>query len=159
MKVVFRHYKNVGKTKLRRFIDDACAWGQINMYNRPCTPFKSILDTEHVTVCTYLDDKEEPMARGFAFCRGDVFLKEKGRWYSENRVRKILELPLIPDPLEARQETRAGAAAMRHAENRKRGLEVQKLWEKGRREGWSKEHILDEEMILINTDPKTGIVG
>ncbi len=159
MRVVFRHYKNVGKTRLRRFIDDACAWGQIRMYNRPCTPFKSILDAEHVTVCTYLDKEEKPMARGFAFCRGDVFVKEKGRWYSENRARQALGLTLIPDPLEARQEAREGVAEARHAENRKRGLEVQKLWQKGRKEGWSRDKILEEEMFLINTDPDTGIVG
>ncbi len=165
MKVVFRHYKNVGKTRLRRFIDDACATGQINMYDRPCTPFKDVLRSEHVTVCVYIDEAKDDTdidftaAQGYAFCRGDVFSKEHGRWVAENRARGVLSLNPIPNPLKARQEAREGAAAMRHAENRKLGLEVQKLWEKGRKEGWSREKILEEEMFFLNTDPETGIVG
>lgn len=161
MKVVFRHYKNVGKTRLRRFIDDACATGQIDMYDRPCTPFRDILRTDHVTVCKIetTNGIYPIMVTGYAFCRGDVFNKERGRWMAENRALGTLSLDPLPDPFKARQEARKGAAATRHAENRKRGLEVQKLWEKGRREGWSREEILEEEMFLINTDPETGIVG
>ncbi len=167
MKVVFRHYKNVGKTKLRRFIDDACATGQINMYDRPCTPFKDILDSEHVTVCMIeeeiicpsKDENEIKIYTGYAFCRGDLFLKEKGRHESQNRARAQARLPLLPDPSKGRQEAAKVTAEARHAENRKRGLEVQKLWEKGRKEGWLREKILEEEMFFLNTDPETGIVG
>lgn len=132
MRVIFRHYKNVGKTRLRRFINDAYADCQIELYGRVCTPFRDILQTDHVTVCTYLDEEEQPIARGFAFCRGDLFLKEKGRWYSENRVRKELELPLIPDPFVARQEAREGAAALRHTKNRELGLERQETARRAR---------------------------
>lgn len=167
MRIVFRHYKNVGKTKLRRFIDDACATGQINMYDRPCTPFKDILRTDHVTVCFYFEEPFDdtdiadiiPVAQGYAFCRGDLFLKEKGRHGSQNRARKILGLKLLPDPSQDRQKAARVAAEARHAANRKLGLEVQKLWQKGRKEGWSRDRILEEEMFLINTDPETGIVG
>lgn len=142
MKIVFRHYKNVGKTKLRRFIDDACATGQINMYDRPCTPFKDILDSEHVTVCMIEeeimcpseDENEIKIYIGYAFCRGDLFLKEKGRHESQNRALKIANLSQLPDPFKARQEAREGVAEARHAENRKRGLERQEEVRKARQQ-------------------------
>lgn len=136
MKVVFRHYKNVGKTKLRRFIDDARATGQINMYDRPCTPFKDILESEHVTVCALetTNGIDPILVTGYAFCRGDVFSKEHGRWVAENRARGVLSLDPVPNPLKARQEAREGVAAARHAENRKRGLERQEEVGKARQQ-------------------------
>lgn len=142
MKVVFRHYKNVGKTKLRRFIDDARATGQINTYDRPCTPFKDILQTDHVTVCTIeeeimcpgKDENEIKIYTGYAFCRGDLFLRESGRHKSQNRARAQADLPLLQDPLKDRQKATRAAAAARHAENRKRGLERQEEVGKARQQ-------------------------
>lgn len=136
MRVVFRHYKNVGKTRLRRFIDDACATGQIDMYDRPCTPFRSILDTEHVTVCTIETTSGiDPIVTGYAFCRGDVFNKERGRWMARNRALGILSLDPLPDFFKARQEARESAATIRHTENRKLGLERQEVVRMAREAG------------------------
>ena len=126
LKVVFRHHKNVGKTRLRYFIDEACATGQIQMYDRPCTPFKDILKSEHVTECTILNDAGIVQARGYAFCRGDLFLREFGRWASESRARSLCGLPELPTcPIVERREAAKRAAEIRHAENRRRGLERQ----------------------------------
>lgn len=131
-KVIFFHHRNIGKNKLRHFIEDSLSDETLNMYGRSCTPFKDILRTQHVTECRYLAEDGTPVAYGYAFCRDDVFLKAKGRWHAENRARKTLGLDLIPDPLKDRQEAREGAAAMRHAANRKMGLERQEMAKKAR---------------------------
>jgi hypothetical protein len=104
-KFKFRHIRNVSRSFLKHCIRDAFETSQVAEYGNDLHRFKDLLNTEHVTICTLIDDGID--LDFYAFCRGDQFSKELGRYYSENRARSAMELPLLPNPVEEREKQRA----------------------------------------------------